>query len=253
MVIMFQLFLNDIMFKFLKNIWKNKVTNNPKNIVFEFQSLYDKIGFFPRNDEQIYIKSLTHSSYNKKTYNKNERLEFLGDALISFVIAEILYEKFEDKNEGLLTRLRAKIVNRKYLNNIGFELQLHHFLKHKLQKDFYKNSPDIIGNAFEALIGAYYVDLGFEDAKKVVKKLLLSNIDYDELLAQSKDKKSYLYEWCQIEKKQLFFKHININNSRNDFHVKIYIDEKYISEGVGKTKKEAEQDASSNACLNLKI
>lgn len=243
-----------MMINFFKHIFKKKDIGQKKaNIKYKYEKLYEKIGYYPKNEELIYIKALTHSSYNKKIYEKNERLEFLGDAVLSFIVAEILYEKFEEKNEGMLTRLRSNVVNRKYLNEIGFKLELHQYLKHKLHTDFYITSPDIIGNTFEALIGAYYVDWGIDITKKIVHQLLIQNIDFDSISAQAKDRKSYLFEWCQMEKKSIFIKHISKQDSTHTFDVEIYIDGSLISSGGGKNKKEAELEACTQACTALGI
>lgn len=254
MATMFPYFLRNTMFDFLKNIIykKSKEDVQQKSVAYKHGALYKRVGYFPK-EELIYIKALTHSSYNKKTYEKNERLEFLGDAVLNFVIAEILYEKFEYKNEGQLTRLRSNIVSRKYLNEIGFNLELHVYLKHKLHPQFYKTSPDIVGNTFEALIGAYYVDLGISTVKEIIYKLLIEHVNFDELIAQAKDKKSYLFEWSQVEKKTIRFEHTSADNVPHAFHVKIYINDDYITDGYGKTKKEAELDACTNACSILEV
>jgi ribonuclease-3 len=246
--------LINIMLNFFKKIFlKKEVSPILEKQKYKYESLYEKIGFFPKSEELIYNKALTHSSYNKVLYEKNERLEFLGDAVLNYIIAEILYEKFEHKNEGQLTKLRSNIVSRKYLNEIGFNLELQKFLKHKLNSNFYETSPDILGNTFEALIGAYYVDLGIEITKKIIYKILVEQIDFPSLISQAKDRKSFLFEWSQAQKKTLELKHTNKATEQNLFHVEIYIDDIFVADGSGKNKKEAEQKASEKACAELKI
>lgn len=242
------------MFDYIKNLFKkNNVVSQQKKNNYKYEKLYQKIGYYPASDELLYHKALTHSSYNKKVYKKNERLEFLGDVFINFAVAEILYKKFEEKDEGLLTQLRANIVSRKYLNEIGLKLELHQYLKHKLQNNFHVISPDIVGNTFEALMGAYYVDRGIDVAKNIIQKLLIQNIDFDSLALQLKNKKSYLHEWSQVEKKQLVFKHLSGNDNSQTFVVEVHVDEHFVAKGSGRNKKEAELDASTNACAILGI
>lgn len=216
--------------------------------VFKYKRLYDAIGFYPKTSEENYIKALTHASYTKKQEDKNERLEFLGDAVLNFLVAEFLFEYFHKKNEGELTKLRSKLVNRQTLNELGHKLHLHKYVRHKLSAKFQNTSPDIIGNALEALIGAYYLDYGINDTKQIISKLLLENIDFQSFESEIKDYKSFLYEWAQAEKKQITLRHKNQGVSRaNIFVVNIYIDKQLIAEGAGKSKKEAEKDACYNA------
>lgn len=238
------------MFTYLKKLFsKNKeIVPSTKKVAFQFETLYKAIGFYPKTSEENYIKALTHASFTKKVNEKNERLEFLGDAALNFLVTEFLYEQFAKKNEGDLSKFRSKIVSRSMLNQIGLKLNLHNYLRHKLAPNFHEISPDIAGNTFEALIGAFYLDYGINDLKPILQQLLFKQIDIHTLETEIKDYKSFLFEWAQAEKKQLKLKLQDKATNSNEFIVHIYIDNNFVAKGVGKSKKEAEKDACYNAC-----
>ncbi|HMU97902.1 MAG TPA: ribonuclease III [Chitinophagales bacterium] len=240
------------MFSFIKNIFRKKKTENSAlTEVLKYKDLYQSIGYLPKHSESNYIKALTHASYSKHIQNKNERLEFLGDSVINFVIAEFLYNHFDSKNEGELSKLRSQLVSRTHLNKIGLNLNLHRYIKHKLAPNFYQTSPDILGNTLEALVGAYFLDYTMLGTKPIICKLLLENVDLEQFENEIKDFKSFLYEWVQAEKKQLELKHVANPENDTQFVVDIYIDTIFMAQGKGKNKKEAEKNACLNAYNNL--
>ncbi|MCB9034469.1 MAG: ribonuclease III [Chitinophagales bacterium] len=220
---------------------------------YKYYKLYEKIGVFPKHDEKVYIRALTHSSFTRKTSERNERLEFLGDAVLGMVIAEFIFHLLQEENEGLLTKIRSNLVNRKKLNAIGFELKLHQHLRSSLKKHQFKQSPDILGNAFEALIGAYYLDHGIDAVKQIAQKFLITSFDFDNYDSMIFDTKSFLLEWCQSEKKQIQFIHIANDGTIEYFNVDLLIDNEKVCNGNGKSKKDAEFDACKKAIELLNI
>ncbi len=236
------------------NFFKKLFTRNqPTPIAFQFEEIYKTTGYYPVYSEDNYIKALTHSSYTKKATDKNERLEFLGDAVISFVVADALYHQLKGKDEGVLTKARASIVNRKNLNKIGTEIGIPIYLRHKLSEKQLKESPDTIGNAFEAWIGAFYLDYGLEISMQLVNGLLMKDFHPEVFHNTISDYKSYLLEWIQQRKKTYTFSHFTSPDSQDIFRVLLKIDNQEIATGCGKNKKEAEQDVCIKAVhlLNL--
>ena len=214
--------------------------------------LNDVLGIKPKN-EHLYIEAITHASYKKsqKSIADNERLEFLGDAFISMVIGEYLFEKFPKKNEGFLSQLRAKVVSREQLNSLGKKIGLEQHILYQKSTNKYKS---LIGNAFEALFGAILLDQGFLKAQKVFKDVIISNfIDLEAIQIEQRDFKSEFLVHCQKEQKKLTFKTISkeLRNSEYFFTVAAFIDDNEKSTGSGYSKKEAEQNASKNFILNL--
>lgn len=238
------------MISFLKKLFSPK---KHKEAQFLFKDIYEFTGMYPTQSEANYIRALTHSSFTKKMEEKNERLEFLGDAVISFCIAEILFYRMEGKDEGTLTKARASIVNRKNLNKVGVEIGISKYLQHKLSDKQLEEAPDIIGNAFEALIGAYFLDYGMQNMENLIDKLLTKDFDFNNFHKSISDYKSYLFEWVQSKKKKINFVHHTAPNETGIFSVSLFIDEEERANGFGRNKKEAEQDACMNAIKELKL
>lgn len=194
----------------------------------------------------LFTRALTHKSYsNTKGLKSNERLEYLGDAVIDMIVAEYLYEKFPDKDEGFLTKVKAKIVNRKMLSTIGEELELEKFIHYKTGRSI--RIATIEGNAFEAIIGAIYLDSNYETTKKVFRSRIIRNyIDLNEVLEQEIDFKSALLIWGQRNKHEITFRIIEEATKENNYlyTAGVVIDNKKWGIGKGQSKKEAEQQAS---------
>lgn len=240
------------MIAFLKRFFGRYQKQSKLNFIFK--ELYDIIGFYPKVDEQNYIKALTHSSYSKKLDDKNERLEFLGDAVINYIVAEYLFHQLTNRDEGTLTKYRSYIVNRKQLNRVGLKIGLHVYIRHKFNtKNYYEKSPDIIGNALEALIGAYFLDYGIAITQQIIEKIILNQIELYQLETEIFDYKSSLFEWTQAEKKTLRFHHSSKETHSNLFCVQLYINEEFTTEACGKNKKEAEYLAAKSAVEQLNI
>lgn len=237
------------MLSFFKKIF----SSSKQQQQFLFKDIYEYINLYPLKTEDNYIRALTHSSFTKKMEEKNERLEFLGDAVINFCVAESLYYKMEKKDEGTLTKARASIVNRKNLNRIGIEIGIPKHLRHKLSGKQMEEAPDMIGNAFEALMGAFYLDYGMHDMEILISRLLMNGFDADNFHKNISDPKSYLIEWIQSKKKQIAFVHQTTPNESGLFSVTLKIDGEDRASGSGKNKKEAEQEACMNAIKSLEL
>jgi len=208
-------------------------------------SLERIIGFYPGNIEH-YQQAFLHKSAIKKdelkSFESNERLEFLGDAILDSIISHYLYYKFPLKNEGYLTQLRSRLVSRENLNKLGLKIGLNEFINANLDKEI----KSIYGDALEALIGAIYLDKGYPFAQQFVEQSLLKNhIDIEEVISTETDFKSRVIEWCQKEKLDFKF---NITE-REENNEKLYASELVINSemkgtGTAFTKKKAEQLAA---------
>jgi len=221
---------------------KKKIQGNLELVSF----LLKKFGYRPKN-LALFEQALTHKSYSntKNNVESNERLEYLGDTVIDLIVAEYLFEKFPDKDEGFLTKVKAKIVNRKMLSSIGGELELEKHIRYKTGRSI--RIATIEGNAFEAIIGALYLDSNYEITKKVFNQRIIRNyINLNEVLEQEIDFKSALLIWGQRNKLQVQFKIIEEASKENSFQYTscVIINDKKWGIGKGKSKKEAEQHAS---------
>lgn len=211
--------------------------------------LTELLGYKPA-DESLYTLALTHRS--KQGGESNERLEYLGDAVISLVVGEALYNLFPNENEGFLTRARSKAVCRDNLNAVAMRLHLN---EHIISLNTYNNSHDVFGNAFEAMVGAIYLDAGYEEAKKFISRHLIGKdgVWLKKTATKEVDFKSRLLEWGQANKKQISFVELGDNyDSKNDLHnfvFSVQIDGVERAQGAGNTKLEAQQVAAKH-CLN---
>jgi len=232
---------------------KLKPTSN-KDVRFKI-ALVKILGFNPKN-LSIYEKAFTHSSVKKfnsqgKPINY-ERLEFLGDAVISTVIAEFLFKKAPFGDEGYLTKMRSKIVSRVYLNEIGKNLNLIQFIKSAVNENRF--GDNIYGNVFEALIGAIYVDRGFKYCVDFIhNKLINPYININKLEQKITSYKSLIIEWCQKEKKEINFDIFEDSGNEQVKHysVKLYIDGNFIAKGRDTSKKKAEENAAQRSYYAL--
>lgn len=204
---------------------------------------------YPRNGE-LYKLAFVHRSASLKlpdgTHLNNERLEFLGDAILGSVVAEYLYKNFPDKPEGFLSQTRSKIVNGEALAHLSRTLGLDKLIvSHVSHFDTNKN---ILGDAFEALIGALYLDQGYQAVRKfIVKRLINKYIDFEEVLNTDSNYKSRLFEWAQHKKVELVFDTTPITSYPAQFISKIEINGNETATGIGPTKKDAEQEAAHAA------
>jgi ribonuclease-3 len=238
--------------KLLHKIFKNSRSNNDG--IF-FTSL-EKILGFPPKDISIYKRAFIHRSSNKTDQDGNavnyERLEFLGDAMLSAVIAAHLFTKVPKADEGYLTKMRSKIVSREHLNELGRDFNLIDFIESKVPTTHF--GENIHGNVFEALIGAIYLDHGFEHCESFIKnKVIVPYVDIAKLEGKVISYKSLVIEWCQKEKKSFQYEVYEDNSITGEklFGVKLSIDNKVISKARATSKKKAEEKASQRTYFAL--
>jgi len=238
--------------RIIRKIFNSRTSNEGGNFFVKISKI---IGFRPSNISH-FEKAFTHRSSNKKDEKGNiisyERLEFLGDAMLSSVIAEYLFNKVPHGNEGYLTKMRSKIVSREHLNELGKDLGLLELLNSKMSKVNF--GDNIHGNVFEALVGAIFLDRGYKGCEKFIyDSVIIPYVDIERLEGKVISYKSLLIEWCQKEKK--VFKYLVYDDTGNDnikhFAVKLRIDDKVIAKGRATSKKKAEEKASKRAFFAL--
>ena len=211
-------------------------------------------GITPSN-LKLYKQVFQHRSKFTDPKENNERLELLGDSILDAIVCEFLFKKYPYKEEGFMTELRSKIVNRKSLNEVGTNLGLVEKLSFN-RRSMTDVSKDLAGNTFEALVGAVYLDAGFDQTKKFILKRVLKNlIDVDSLEITNSDYKSQIFHYIQREGKSIEFNvaEEKSKNRRAYFIIDLEINGKTISRGEGFSKKIAEQNAAMNALKILGV
>lgn len=238
--------------KILKNIFKN--SRSTEDGIF-FNDIQNVIGFKPKSI-YYYQKAFTHRSTNRMDLKGNplnyERLEFLGDAMLSAVIAAHLYKEAPAGDEGYLTKMRSKIVSRDHLNELGRDLDLIRFIDSKVPTHHF--GENIHGNIFEALVGAIFLDKGYNFCEKFIKKsVIIPYVNITKLEGKVISYKSLLIEWCQKEKKTFNYDVFDDNgiDGQKYFGVKLSIDSKIIAKARATSKKKAEEKASQRAYFAL--
>ncbi len=218
-----------------------------------YKELQSLLGFIPININ-LYESALCHRSNNKNISENNERLEYLGDAILGAVISEYLFNKYPTKDEGYLTDMRSKIVNRKNLNQIGLDIGIKSLMKFNEQDTQLKDSL-IFGNALEALIGAIYVDKGFAKTKTFIrKKILVPYVNMNLLENIEINSKNKLIGWAAKQGKNIEFTVLDEKGNLNkNFLIAVKIDDVIISKSSARTKKEASKLAADEAIKILNI
>ncbi len=209
------------------------------------------LGFKPKNIVH-YKKAFTHRSLNKKDEEGNavnfERMEFLGDAMLSAVIASHLFKEVPGGNEGYLTKMRSKIVSRKHLNELGKDLGLLEHIQTNISSDQF--GANIHGNLFEALVGAIYQDRGYKYCKRFIyERVIEPYVDIEQLEGTVISYKGLLIEWCQKEKKEFNFE-IYEDTGKDEmkhFAVKLRIEDRVVAKARATSKKKAEEKAARRA------
>ncbi|MEX1384369.1 ribonuclease III [Lutibacter sp.] len=234
------------------NFIRKIIDTRTKNDEAFYKDLKKIIGFNPKN-LQYYKKAFIHRSIkevDKKTGLplNYERLEFLGDAMLSSVIASYLFQEVPSGDEGYLTKMRSKIVSREHLNELGKDLDLFRFVRSNVVKS--KFGENIHGNIFEALIGAIYLDRGYTYCKKFIfKRVIIPYVDVPKLEGKITSYKSLFIEWCQKVKNDFAFEvyEDSGNDTIKHFSVKLFLDGKIIAKGRATSKKKAEETAAKRA------
>ncbi len=210
----------------------------------------------PKNKDLFKI-AFTHSSMNKKDNQGKkinyERLEFLGDSIFSMIISQYIFFNFPDANEGELTKLKAKIISRENLNQIGKKIGLINLIEIKNQKNFGKN---IYGNLLESFLGALFLDQGFEITKNyITNKIIEPYINLNSISMSILSYKSLILELAQKSRRKITFKTIliKVDNSKINFSSNLYLDDKFIYSSYGDSKKKAEENVSKKSFKKLKL
>ena len=197
-------------------------------------------------ERSLYNEAIRHSSaIDGDTTGKrsNERLEYLGDAVLDLCVANYLYKSDLEAQEGLLTQRKSRVVNRKNLNRIGKDIGLEELLDVKMRRDDIRSN--MVGNALEAIVGAIYKDHGYEKTYKAVVSLLKTH-GIDQRIHETTDFKSKLHHWAQVEKKELKFVVVREYHESGEgkYEVEVLADGERIGLGSGRSKKIAEHDSA---------
>ncbi len=227
------------LFRFFKQTF---ITKTPQE-----KQLFKILGFYPK-DINLYQEALTHKSVRGRIVH-NERLEFLGDAIFGSVVADFVFREFPYENEGFLTQTRSKIVSRKTLNTIALKINLNTVLKHQVS-----SNRSIYGNALEALIGAVYLDKGYQFTSNYIEeKLIRPNLNIHQLVKEVSSHKGKLLEWGQAQKKQVIFKLVSSygKDHEKSYEVMVMIGQKKYANALGTSIKRAEELAAKRALKEL--
>lgn len=239
------------LFRFILRIY-NYYFSKDKGLARRLRTL---IGFTPANLDIFKLAFSHKSSSSDKAYaiQNNERLEYLGDAVLGTIVAEYLFKKYPNSNEGFLTKMRSKIVKRKALNKIGDKMELDMLLSEYNQT---RLSRSMLGNAVEALVGAVYLERGYRRTKRfVIRRILHNYVDVHELENVDDNYKSRLLEWCQKNGQTVSYKLLARYKfeKRDRFKVAVMINGKKMATADDFNKKSAEQTASEKAMMAMGI
>ncbi len=224
----------------------------------EFASrLKDIIGFHTTN-LRIYEAAFIHRSASFTLPDgqriNNERLEFLGDAVLDTILSDYLFEKFPDANEGFMTKIRSRIVNREILNQLAISMGIDKILVSNVSSN--STTRNLYGDALEALIGALFVEKGFKKTKNLfIKRVFNKYLDLSQIVENDTDYKSLVFEWIQKHKTNLTFEYkeeYDFKLKKSGFSATLVINKKEFGTGQGASKKEAEQEAAGKAWAKLK-
>ena len=231
----------------IKQLFKNSGTSFKKQ-------LKNILGFSPGN-LSLYKTALTHRSVREAADENNERLEYLGDAILSALIADYLFKRYPYKEEGFLTEMRSKMVNRQQLNEIAIKMGLKKITVYNKSDSSLKISQ-IFGNTLEALVGGIYLDKGYKTtAKWVTERIIMPHMFVDDLENLEINHKNKLYGWANKNGKMLEFETLDerLENGRRLFTIGAVINGELIAEGKAFNKKDASQIASQLAVEKLGI
>lgn len=237
-----------------KEILKNSKLVSKKLTPYKFHELENILGFQIKNKSH-YVQALMHRSFLEELEDRddsNERLEFLGDAILSLIVAEYLFDHFPNENEGFLTKIRARLVNRTALSDAAEDIGLTKFIlmNQNLTNTFARASKTVLCDALEALIGAIYLDLGLKTCRKFITRILIEpNIQDGDYLVDE-NFKSQLLEYAQANKLDVpNYIVIKEEGPQHDriFTIKVTVGKDYFGIGSGKNKKTAEQNAAKSA------
>jgi ribonuclease-3 len=224
----------------------------------EFSARLQKLLGFKPGNLKLYEIAFIHRSatFIMPDGNKvnNERLEYLGDAVLDALLSDYLFEKFPDATEGFLTKIRSRIVNREVLNQLALSMGIPDILISNISS--VQPTKNLYGDALEALIGSVFLDKGFRKTKKLfIKNVLSRYLDLEKIVNTDTDYKSLVFEWVQKHRSNLIFTYneeYDFNLKKSVFSTTLLIDKVDMGEGHGSSKKEAEQEAAGKAWKKLK-
>jgi ribonuclease III len=224
----------------------------------EFAARLKKILGFKPGNLKLYEVAFIHRSatFTLPDGNKvnNERLEYLGDAVLDAILSDFLFEKFPDATEGFMTKIRARIVNRDILNQLAVSMGINDILISNISS--VQPTRNLYGDALEALIGSVFLDKGFRKTKKLfIKNVLNKYLDLQNIIKTDTDYKSLVFEWVQKHKSNIIFTYneeYDFNRKKSVFSTTLIIDKEEMGEGHGSSKKEAEQEAAGMAWKRIK-
>lgn len=225
--------------------------NRSREDVAFIRFFVNRFGYRPKNIELFY-QAVTHRSiaYHGQKDFSNERLEFLGDAILDSIIAEFLFQRFPEEDEGYLTKVKSKVVSRKTLSEIGEELELRSILRYNKGRSI--NLSSLEGNAFEAIIGAIYLDSSYEATKKIIyNHIFRKYVDLNKILEEEIDFKSKLFIWSQKRRLSLEFAVLREENNHGTwfYEVIVQVNDVNYGKGTGNSKKLAEQAAAKETLI----
>ena len=201
----------------------------------------------------LYKQAMQHRSRQNVSVKNNERLEYLGDSVLNTIVADYLFFKYPNKDEGFLTEMRSKMVKRTRLNAMAEEIHLQQFLKYEKHNIDISRS-DVLGDALEAFIGALYIDHGYARTQKFILNRLVKNLmDIEKMAEENTNYKGILLTKSQRENLVLEYKHTDTksNGKQNIFFIEVWYNDVLISQAQGFTKKDAEQEAARIAIEKL--
>jgi ribonuclease-3 len=224
----------------------------------EFGSRLKKIIGFKPGNLRLYEVAFIHRSASYKLSDgqriNNERLEYLGDAVLDAILSDYLFEKFPDESEGFLTKIRSRIVNRDVLNQLALSMGINKILVSNVSSQH--PTRNLYGDALEALIGAVFIDKGFRKTKRLfIKKVFTRYLNLESIVNTDTDYKSLVFEWVQKKKANLIFTYneeYDFESKKSVFSTTLFINKVEFGKGQGISKKEAEQEASSEAWKRIK-
>ncbi|MBS0009926.1 MAG: ribonuclease III [Bacteroidales bacterium] len=232
---------------------KKSEISDPK----KFRAALKKILGFSPSGSGVYETAFIHRSATFEAPDgngiNNERLEYLGDAILDAVLSEYLFRNYPEASEGELTKLRSRLVNRNTLNQLARSMNIDKLIISHISNNL--SSGNIYGDALEALIGAIFIDKGYSRTRKFILRHILSkHIDLDSVINTETDYKSMVFEWAQKLQKQISFNYheeYDFNDKKYIFTTVLRIDHEIFGEGTGTNKKEAEQKASLMAVKKI--
>jgi ribonuclease-3 len=244
-----------VIFRFLSKLLR-KHSKEDKRLALAIKQI---VGNKPFN-LALYQLALSHTSASKSLQDgfkeSNERLEYLGDAILGAIVADYLFKKYPFKEEGFLTEIRARIVNRESLNQLSRKMGIQELIRYEGNPKSNFTYKSMGGDALEALVGAVYLDRGFHYCRKfVVRKIVLGHLDLDDIIENNQNYKSIIIEWAQKNNRDLKIEIVREEGSKHQrqFIAQVIIDDEPIAKGSGFSKKKAEQAAAEKTCRSLKI